>query len=262
MINILAIGDIVGPEGLRYLREQLPGLKKSLQVDFCVVNGENADLRGVTGTQAEEILAAGADVVTLGNHTWDRPDIIGTMERTGRVLRPANFPPHLPGRGWGLFPGPAGEIAVIDLAGRQGLDCTPDNPFLLAERLVARPETKVILVEFHGESTAEKQSMGWMLAGKASAVWGTHTHTQTADEQILPGGTGWITDLGMTGAIRSVQGFRPDIAVERFRGSLPRLFEAGEGPMKLEGCLFTVDPGDGRCQKVRRIRLEEDAASK
>lgn len=257
-MNILAIGDIVGPEGLRYLREQLPGLKKRLQVDFCVVNGENASLRGVTGEQAEEILSAGADVVTLGNHTWDQLSITSAMERTGRVLRPANFPPQLPGRGWGVFPSPAGEVAVIDLAGRHGMDCTPDNPFLLVEHILEQLETNLILVEFHGESTAEKQAMGWMLNGKASAVWGTHTHTQTADERVLPGGTGWITDLGMTGAACSVQGFRLDIAVERFRGSLPRLFEAGEGPMKLEGCLFTVDPRQGRCRKVHRLRLSEE----
>ena len=256
-LKLLAVGDVVASGGLDYLKAQLPTLKWEKQIDFCVVNGENTAVLGLTPQQADAILDAGADVITMGNHTWGRRELIPYIGQTREILRPANLPPQQPGRGWGVYRRSFGEIAVIDLIGRCGMDYTPDNPFLQVERILSRLETKLIFVELHAEATSEKLAMGWMLDGKVSAVWGTHTHVQTSDERILPRGTGYLTDLGMTGPRDSVLGIRPEQSYKKFRGDLTGRYEPAPGACKLEGCIFTVDCGTGRCTDIERVRLSD-----
>ena len=191
----------------------------------------------------------------MGNHTWGRRELVPYLERSREVLRPANLPQQQPGRGWGVFETPFGDVAVIDLIGRCGMDYTPDNPFQLVERILRKIQAKLILVELHAEATSEKLAMGRMLDGQVSAVWGTHTHVPTADTMILPQGTGYVTDLGMTGPRDSVLGIRPELSIRRFRGDLPSRYEPAPGPCKLEACLFTIDDATGRCTAVRRVDI-------
>ena len=254
-LKLLAVGDVVSEAGLAYLKAKLPQLLKERQIDFCVVNGENTAVLGISPEQADEILRAGADVITMGNHTWNRRDIIPYISRSEQMLRPANLPPQQPGRGWGVYETRFGDITVIDLIGRCSMDFTPDNPFLLVEKLLRRVETKLIFVELHAEATSEKLAMGFMLDGRVSAVWGTHTHVQTADERILPRGTGYLTDLGMTGPRNGVLGIRAEQSVKKFRGDLTGRYEPADGPCKLDGCIFTVDADSGRCVSVERVAI-------
>lgn len=256
-LKLLAVGDVVATAGLDYLTATLPRLKRERQIDFCVVNGENTAVLGLLPRQAEEIFNAGADVITMGNHTWGKRELIPYMEETKGILRPANLPPQQPGVGWDVFETRFGSIAVIDLIGRCGMDYTPDNPFLLVEKILPKLHTKLIFVELHAEATSEKLAMGWMLDGRVSAVWGTHTHVQTADERVLPRGTGYLTDLGMTGPRDSVLGIRPELSIQKFRGDLTRRYEPASGPRKLEGCIFTVDAGSGRCIGTERVSLHD-----
>lgn len=255
-MRVLAIGDVTAG-GLAYLKSRLPRLKREKDIDFCVVNGENASLVGMTPQQAEDILCAGADVITMGNHTWNRRELIPYIDDSREVLRPANFPPQQPGRGWGVFETRCGDVAVIDLIGRVSMDYTPSNPFPLVDRLLQKINTKLIFVELHAEATSEKLAMGYLLDGRVSAVWGTHTHVQTADARVLPKGTGYITDLGMTGPIDSVLGIRPESSIRKFMGDLPRRYEPADGPCKLEGCIFTVDPASGRCTDTESVSVHD-----
>ena len=251
--RILAVGDVTAG-GLQFLRRHLPKLLRQREIDFCVVNGENASLVGITPEQAEAIFSAGANVITLGNHAFNRREIVPYIARTPELLRPANQPPQQPGQGWGVFETPFGDVAVVNLIGRCGMDFTPDNPFLLVERILPRLQTRLICVEIHAEATSEKQAMAWMLDGRVSAVWGTHTHVQTADEEILPNGTGRITDLGMTGPCRSILGVKPELSIKKLRGDLTGRYESADGPCRLEGCIFTVDDRSGRCVGVERVK--------
>ena len=251
--RILAVGDVTAG-GLQFLRRRLPRLLRQREIDFCVVNGENASLVGITPEQAEAIFSAGANVITLGNHAFNRREIVPYIARTPELLRPANQPPQQPGQGWGVFETPFGDVAVVNLIGRCGMDFTPDNPFLLVERILPRLQTRLICVELHAEATSEKQAMAWMLDGRVSAVWGTHTHVQTADEEILPNGTGRITDLGMTGPCRSILGVKPELSIKKLRGDLTGRYEPADGPCRLEGCIFTVDDRSGRCVGVERVK--------
>lgn len=251
--RILAVGDVTAG-GLQFLRRRLPKLLRQREIDFCVVNGENASLVGITPEQAEAIFSAGANIITLGNHAFNRREIVPYIARTPELLRPANQPPQQPGQGWGVFETPFGNVAVVNLIGRCGMDFTPDNPFLLVERILPRLQTRLICVEIHAEATSEKQAMAWMLDGRVSAVWGTHTHVQTADEEILPNGTGRITDLGMTGPCRSILGVKPELSIKKLRGDLTGRYEPADGPCRLEGCIFTVDDRSGRCVGVERVK--------
>lgn len=250
--RVLAVGDVVADCGMRMIEKHLPRLRRQYQTDFVVVNGENAAILGITMDQAETIFDAGADVITMGNHTFGRREICDYMDDTPRLLRPANLAPQLPGRGWGVFDSAVGEVAVIDLIGRCNMDYSPDNPFLQIEKILKGIDTPRILVEIHAEATSEKLAMGHMLAGRVSAVWGTHTHVPTADDQILPGGTGYVTDLGMTGPQNSVLGIRPDLSIAKFRGDLPGRYQPAPGPGKLEAVLFTLDE-KGRCLATQRV---------
>ena len=251
--KVLAIGDVVASPGLEKLRRNLRQLKRRLGADFVVVNGENAAVVGITPSQAEEILDAGADCITLGNHTWAKREIADYMDDCPQIIRPANYAPQVPGRGWQMFETKAGDVAVIDLIGRCSMDYTPDNPFLMVEKILKEITAKIILVEIHAEATSEKLAMGYMLDGRVSAVWGTHTHVPTADARVLPKGTGYVTDLGMTGPRDSILGIRPDLSIAKFRGDLPERYRWADGPTKLEGVLFTLDSATGKCLKAERI---------
>ena len=207
----------------------------------------------MTPRQGEDILDAGADVITMGNHTFGKRELVDYLDDCPQILRPANLAPQAPGKGWGIFDSKAGPVAVIDLIGRCNMDYGPDNPFLQVEKILKQVDTKLILVELHAEATSEKLAMGYMLDGRVSAVWGTHTHVPTADAQVLPKGTGYVTDLGMTGPKHSVLGIRPDLSIAKFRGDLTSRYQWAEGPTKLEAVLFTIDTATGKCKKAERV---------
>lgn len=254
-VNILAVGDVCGKTGLDILHRHLRSLQKMKQIAFTVVNGENANGVGITPQQAEEILDAGADVITLGNHTWGRWEIQNYLDDSSTILRPANFAPQCPGRGWGVYQTAFGEIAVINLIGRYNLDSNNDNPFRTADAILKRCDTKLVLVDMHAEATSERLAMGYHLDGRVSAVWGTHTHVQTSDGGVLPKGTGYISDLGMTGPGNSILGIDPKQSISRFLGDPPSRYMPAEGPGKLEGAIFTLDTETGRCTNVEALRL-------
>ena len=251
--KVLAVGDVVGNPGMERIRRSLRKLKQKCGADFVVVNGENASVVGILPHQAEDILDAGADVITLGNHSFAKREICDYLEESRRILRPANYAPQVPGRGWAVYESKVGDIAVIDLIGRCNMDYGPDNPFLLVEKILKQITAKIILVELHAEATSEKLAMGYLLDGRVSAVWGTHTHVPTADAQILPKGTGYVTDLGMTGPKVSVLGIRPELSSAKFRGDLTERYRWAEGETKLEGVLFTLDSETGKCLKAERV---------
>lgn len=253
-INILAIGDVVGQTGLAFLKEHLKPLQKLKGVSFTVVNGENANVVGITPAQADAILAAGADVVTLGNHTWTRWELQPYLDEKARILRPANYAPQCPGRGDATYTTPFGPIRVINLLGRFSLDTNTDNPFPTVDALLAENQTRMVLVDMHAEATSEKLAMAYYLDGRVSAIWGTHTHVPTADEEVFPKGTGYLTDLGMTGAVRSVLGIKPEQSVETFLGGLPgRYREPEKSAGKMQGAIFTLDDATGLCVGVERV---------
>ena len=251
--KVLAVGDVVGNPCLERVRRSLRQIKRKYGVDFTVVNGENTAVVGLTPNQAEQILDAGADVITLGNHTWGKREIVPYLDDCSRILRPANYAPQVPGRGWGIFETNAGDVAVIDLIGRCNMDYGPNNPFLLIDQILKKVHTKIVLVEIHAEATSEKLAMGFMLDGRVSAVWGTHTHVPTADVRVLPGGTGYVTDLGMTGPRESVLGIRPELSIAKFRGDLTERYRWAEGPTKMEAVLFTLDTDTGKCLRAERV---------
>ena len=258
LLNVLAVGDVVADAGLDYLSRHLRPLQKLYDVHFTVVNGENASGVGITPKQAKAILEAGADVITLGNHTWNKLQITDFLDDNPYILRPANFSSHVPGRGWGVYDGPKGlRVGVMNLIGRCEMDSNPDNPFTTADRALKQMDADLVLVDFHAEATSEKLAMAWYLDGRVAAHRGTHTHVPTADGQIQPKGTGHITDLGMTGPYQSVLGIKPNISINRFLGGLPMRYEAADGPCKLDAALFTIDTSTRRCTKVQRVDIRE-----
>ena len=257
LLKILAVGDVVGEGGQDILSRRLPALRDMAGAHFAVVNGENASGVGITPAQARRMFEAGADVITLGNHTWNRIQIGDFLDKNDNILRPANYAGRVPGRGMGVYQCQGLRIAVLNLMGRTNLNSNLDNPFKSASHLLNHGEFDIALVDFHAEATSEKGAMGWYLDGRVQAVWGTHTHVPTADCQILPKGTGFVTDLGMTGPVRSVLGIKPENSINLFMGGLPRRYEEAEGSCKLNACLFTLDTEKKKCQEVRRLDLEE-----
>jgi len=254
-VKILAVGDVCGEPGLEFLKARLKTYKKDNGIDFCVVNGENANVVGVTPKQADAIFQSGADVITLGNHTWTRTELRPYLDERRKILRPANCAPQCPGKGINVYQTPFGDVCVLSLMGHFTLDTNTDNPFVVADGYIQEIKEKVVLVDFHAEGTSEKVAMGYFLDGKVSAVWGTHTHVQTSDACVLPEGTGYITDLGMTGATRSVIGIDIDQSIGKFFGDPPQRYASGGGPGKMEGCLFEIDPDTGKCLKAEGIRI-------
>ena len=257
--TLLMIGDVVGASGMRALFSFLPTLKRKTNADLVVANGENA-LKGF-GIGSEEIKAmfsCGVDVITTGNHVWERKDAAELLELEPKLLRPSNYPPGLPGKGKLCISGRNFEWLIINLQGREGLydiDC----PFRHAEELLSKAKKEkpelIIAIDFHAESAEEKEALAWHLDGKASVVAGTHTHVQTADERILPNGTGYITDLGMTGPIESIIGVKTDICIRRALTQIPFKMETAEGDAALSGALFSIDPRTKRCVTIERFRL-------
>ena len=254
-VKILAVGDVCGEPGLQYLEKNLKTIREERNIRFCVVNGENANVVGVTPKQINMMLQSGADVVTLGNHTWTRTELQPYLNEKRRVLRPANYGPQCPGRGINSFRTEFGDVCVLNLLGRFTLDNNTDNPFVIADGYMQEIREKIILVDFHAEGTSEKRAMGYMLDGKASAVWGTHTHVQTSDACVLPKGTGYITDLGMTGPAESVLGIDIQQSIGKFLGDPPQRYNSAAGKVKLEGCIFEIDTETGKCVGAEGIRI-------
>lgn len=255
-VRILAVGDVVGDSGVEFLAKKLRGLKKLYDVHFTVVNGENAACNGLMPHQADDIFSAGADVITMGNHTWDKQQIVDYMESNPYIVRPANYTRRAPGRGWGIYDGPRGlRIRVVNLIGRCEMDSNFDNPFYKMDEILKSGEADITLVDFHGEASSEKGAMAWYLDGQVHALWGTHTHVPTADCRVLPKGLGFVTDLGMTGPVNSVIGIKPEQAVNRFLGGLPQRFQPADGPCQLNAALFEIDTATGRCVSVQRVDI-------
>ena len=255
-LHVLAVGDVVGDAGVDFLRRHLPALRKLNGVHFTVVCGENAACNGLLPAQADAIFSAGADVITMGNHTWDKQQIVKYMEGNPYLLRPANYTGRVPGRGWGVFDGPRGlRIRVVDLIGRCEMSPYFDDPFTRMDEILKADGADLTLVDFHAEATSEKGAMAWYLDGRVQALWGTHTHVPTADGQVLPGGLGFVTDLGMTGPSQSVIGIKPEQAINRFLGGLPQRFQPAPGPCKLNAVLFEIDAAAKRCLSVQRVDI-------
>ncbi len=261
-LKVLCVGDVVGAPGMERISRSLRYLKGKTGADFVIVNGENASVVGMTPQQAEAVFDAGADVITMGNHTFGKRELCDYLDENSRMLRPANYAPQVPGKGWGEYESKAGQVAVIDLIGRCNMDYGPDNPFLLIEKILPQIKAKIIFVEMHAEATSEKLAMGYLLDGRVSAVYGTHTHVPTSDAQILPKSTGYVTDLGMTGPKHSVLGIRPELSIAKFRGDLTGRYQWAEGATKLEAVLFTVDGATGSCRRVERVDLYDENSSR
>jgi metallophosphoesterase (TIGR00282 family) len=257
-VRILFIGDIFGKPGREIARRAIPAIVEGRDVDFVIANVENSAAGfGVTGDIADTILSYGVDVMTTGNHVWDKKEVLDYIPRQPKLLRPANFPAGVPGRGSYVGRTRTGEpIGVINLMGR--IFMAPlDDPFAAALREIdaMRSKTRVIIVDFHGEATSEKVAMGWHLDGRVTAVFGTHTHVQTADERLLPKGTACLTDVGMTGPHDSIIGVTVEAALARFLNGMPARFESASGPGRLNAVIVTADPGTGKATAVERLNL-------
>ena len=260
-MRILFIGDIVGSPGRDMLKQYLPKLKEKYRPTITIVNGENAASgKGITEKIYRQFLELGAQAVTLGNHSWDKKEIFDFIDDAKYLVRPANFPKGVPGKGIVYLKVNQLEVAVINLQGRTFM-APIDCPFTKADELVAeaRKRTPIIFVDFHAETTSEKQAMGWYLDGRVTAVVGTHTHVQTADERILPGGTGYLTDVGMTGPYDGILGMERDAVTKRFLTSLPVRFEVSEtGQDQLSGIVIDVDDNSGKTKKLHRVQINRD----
>lgn len=256
MVKLLFLGDIVGEPGRRAVRSLLPALVSREGVDFVVANGENsAGGNGITAAIAADLFQSGVDVLTTGDHVWDQKETAGLLAREPRLLRPGNYPADVPGSGSIVVTKPGlPPVAVMNLQARTFMPAI-ENPFTLAQRLVEelRAKTPVVFLDFHGEATSEKIAMGRMLDGKVSAVVGTHTHVQTADEQVFPGGTAYLSDAGFTGPHESILGREIAPIVKRFLTNMPQRFEMASGRVRMQGALVDIDEATGRARSIRRV---------
>ncbi len=260
-MRILMVGDVVGRPGRRYFREITPKLRKEKNIDVVVVNGENsAGGKGMTEKSLAELLSGGADVITSGNHIWDKKDVLGFIDREPFLIRPANYPGDAPGKGYCVFPYRAKNIGVMNLSGRSFMPPL-DDPFQVAPDVLRelRDACDIILLDFHAETTSEKMAMAWYLDGQVNAVVGTHTHVQTADERILPKGTAFLTDLGMTGPRDSVLGVETEAILYKFTTGRPVRFEVADGPCIYNGVILTIDDSTNATTGIERILLSEKA---
>ena len=256
-MKILAVGDIVGERGLNKLKESLPILKQKEKIDFIIVNGENvAGGMGITKRDFQQILFSGADVVTLGNHTWSKKDIFNFIDDE-KLIRPANYPKGVVGKGYNIYNCKNKRIAVINLLGRTNMGVLTENPFLEVDNILENIKGKAdyIVVDFHAEATAEKIAMKYYLDKRVNVIFGTHTHVQTADEEITENGMAYITDIGMTGPINSVIGMDKKASIKRFVTTLPEKYKIAEGECKFNSCLFEINDETGRTDSIRRINL-------
>lgn len=258
-MNILLVGDICGKPGRVAAKRCIPSLRKEYAADLVVANGENAaGGNGLTKAVLDELYGFGVDVVTTGNHIWDKKEIFQFIDREERLVRPANYPPGAPGRGYVIVEAAGRRVAVVNLSGSTfmpPIDC----PFRKMDEILTQvaPQCDVILLDFHAETTSEKMAMGWYLDGKATCVVGTHTHIQTADERILPGGTAYISDLGMVGPWNSVLGVKRELVLKKFLSAMPVRFELADGPSVFCGVVLTLDAKTGRAQRIRRVQLRD-----
>ena len=256
-MNILAIGDIVGNKGCEFLRDRLPSLKKLKEIDIVIANGENsADGNGITKKSADYLFKSGVDVITTGNHAFRRHEIYSMFEENDALIRPANFPKYTtPGKGYSIIDTVKAQICVINLMGvvyLESLNC----PFTTADSIINKfKDIPIKIVDFHAEATAEKRALGFYLDGRVSAVFGTHTHVPTADETILPKGTGYITDVGMTGAINTVLGVIPSCSIKKMKNKLPVKFEFSKEPQKMDSILFNIDEISGQTVNIERLTI-------
>lgn len=259
-MRILCIGDVVSAVGRDMLFKYVEDLKYQKNIDLCIANGENATHgRGLARAAYNDMCRAGVDGFTLGNHTWGSKEVIKILENEENTIRPINFHSSCPGAGAMILTAKNGaRVGIINAIGRVYMDLPSDSPFDAIEKKAEelKHKTDAIVVDFHAEATSEKQAMGFFLDGKVSAVFGTHTHIQTADERILPNGTGYITDLGMTGAVESVLGMDKDIIIKRFSQGMPQKFELAEGRGQLNGCIFEIDD-NGKCIDIERLFIKD-----
>ncbi|NCD31873.1 MAG: TIGR00282 family metallophosphoesterase [Spartobacteria bacterium] len=260
-MKILIAGDVVSSPGRAAIARFVTEMKLRGEIDMAIVNAENvAGGNGIIPRLGQELFAAGADVLTLGDHTWDKKEAADYIGSEQRVVRPANYPPGCPGRGWYIHRMGTCSVAVISLLGRTFMP-PQDCPFRVADAILARPDiaqADIRIVDFHAEATSEKNVMGYYLDGRVTAVVGTHTHVQTSDEKILPKGTGYITDLGMTGPLLSILGRDIDAVTRRFVTGLPTRFEIAKGPAVMEGVIISIGKSKGRCSSIKRIRKKLD----
>jgi 2',3'-cyclic-nucleotide 2'-phosphodiesterase len=263
-MRILILGDVVGRPGRRAVQELVPALVKQEQIDLAIANAENAaGGMGVDVKSAGELFGAGVHVLTSGNHIWKKKEIYPYLEDHPNLVRPANFPEGAPGRGWCEWQGTNDLRAlIINLQGRVFMPNHVDDPFRCVDRLLQQhgQHSRIVIVDMHAEATSEKNAMGWHLAGRVSAVYGTHTHIQTADERILPNGTAYITDVGMCGPSDSVIGIEKDAVINGFKSQLPRKFEVARGNVLLQGIILDVDASTGQAQTIRRLQVHHESA--
>jgi metallophosphoesterase, MG_246/BB_0505 family len=259
-MKVLFVGDVVGAKGREMVEQYLPKLKKKYNPEVTIVNGENsAHGKGITAKIYQKLLSLGVQAVTMGNHTWDKKEIFEFIDEAKALVRPANFPEGTPGKGIVYVEADGKELAVINLQGRTFLPAI-DCPFRKADELIqeAKKRTPYIFVDFHAEATSEKQAMGWYLDGKVSAVVGTHTHVQTADERILDKGTAFITDVGMTGPYDGILGVDREAVLKKFLTNLPVRFEINEGRGQLNAVLVEIEEGTGKAKSIKRILINDD----
>lgn len=256
-MNILVIGDVVSAHGCDFLQKRLPSFKRLKHIDLCIANGENSAAgNGITPSSAQSLFDSGVDIITTGNHVYRRREFYETLDENENIIRPANFAPQNPGKGFTVADMGSVRVGVINLAGNAYME-NSDNPFRVVDDIIKElSDCRIILVDFHAEATAEKRAMGFYLDGRVSAVFGTHTHVLTADEQILPNGTAYITDIGMTGAKQSVLGVKPEISVNWLKTGMPARFDAADGDCMLNGCIFEIDPKTGKAISVERVNVE------
>lgn len=256
-MNILAVGDLVGSNGIVELQGRLAQLREKEKIDFVIVNAENvADGMGITQKNFNNILALNVDAITMGNHTWGKKDIFNFIDHP-KLIRPANYPKGVVGKGYGIYNCRNKKIAVINLIGRVDIGVLSENPFLKAKEIVEKIKDSVdiIIIDFHAEATAEKIAMGYYLDGKVTAIFGTHTHVQTADEKILEKGTAYITDIGMTGPKNSVIGMDIGASIKRFETTLPERYKVAEGECIFNGVIFDINENNNKVEKIKRINL-------
>ncbi|MCB1105052.1 MAG: TIGR00282 family metallophosphoesterase [Opitutaceae bacterium] len=258
MLKLLFIGDIVGRPGRDIVNERLAGLRAEHEIDFVIANGENAAAgSGITAAIAQSLLGAGVDAITLGDHVWDQREWVHEITRIEQVCRPANLPAACPGWDHLIIEARGFRVGVFTVLGRQYLAMKSECPFLCADRMIEqlRPQTDAIIVEIHAEATSEKQALGWYLDGRVTAVLGTHTHVPTADAQVLPKGTAFMCDVGMTGPYASVLGRETEPVVARFLDGMPRRFPVATDDVRLSGALINIDPGMARVEKIELLTV-------
>ena len=257
-MNILTVGDVVSGNGCEFLRKHLPEIKKIEKIDLCIVNGENSAVgNGILPLSADHIFTSGGDVITTGNHTYRRKEIYDYLENNKFIIRPANFHRSVPGNPYVIVDMGYCQVCVINLIGRVYMEAC-ENPFDEIDRILQIPEVKnckVKIVDFHAEATAEKRAMAFYLDGRISVLFGTHTHVQTADEEIFENGLGYITDVGMTGTAASVLGVNPSLAIEKMRTGMPVRFLTIDGYCKLDCCVFEVDEKSGKTLSIKRLSI-------